>query len=100
MTQTLFNTPNLPYEAQKGKIRQFYRNGSNLTNSLALSATNDKGGVNMSIASTKSNGITPNNTFDRKTVNLGFAYDLSQKFSFRGNINYSNELNENPPIVS
>jgi TonB-linked SusC/RagA family outer membrane protein len=100
MTQTLFNTPGIPYEAQRGVIREFYRNGSNLTNTLALSASNDKGGINMSVASMKSNGITPNNTFDRKTVNLGFAYDLSNKISFRGNINYSNEFNQNPPIVS
>jgi TonB-linked SusC/RagA family outer membrane protein len=100
MTQTLFNTPNIPYEAQRGIIRDFYRNGSNLTNSLALSASNEKGGMNLSVASTKANGITPNNTFDRKTVNLGFAYDLSSRISFRGNVNYSNEFNENPPVVS
>jgi len=100
MTQTLFNTPGIPYEAQNDVIREFYRNGSNMTNSIALSAMNDKGGMNLSVASTKSNGITPNNTFDRKTINLGFSYDLSNKVSFRGNINYSNEYNKNPPVVS
>ncbi|HMJ68992.1 MAG TPA: SusC/RagA family TonB-linked outer membrane protein [Cyclobacteriaceae bacterium] len=100
MTQTLFNTPGIPYEAQNGILKKFYRNGTNMTNTVAISAGGDKGGMNLSIASTKSDGITPNNSFDRKTVNLGFSYDLSQKVSVRGNVNYSNEYNKNPPVVS
>jgi outer membrane receptor protein involved in Fe transport len=47
-----------------------------------------------------SKGITPNNTYKRNTVNLGFNYDLSEKLSFKGNINYSNEQNTNPPVVA
>jgi outer membrane receptor protein involved in Fe transport len=100
MTQTLFNTAGIPYEAQKGVLNKFYRNGTNMTNTVAISGTSEKGGINLSVANTKSTGITPNNSFERKTVNLGFAYDLSSKLSFRGNVNYSNELNQNPPVVS
>lgn len=100
MTQTLFNTTGIPYEAQKGIIKKFYRNGQNLTNTVSVSAGNDKGGMNISLGSTKTDGITPNNSFDRKTVNLGFAYDLSSKVSVRGSVNYSSEVNKNPPVVS
>ncbi len=100
MTQVLFNNIVTPYTAQKGIINQFYRHGQNLTNTVSLSSTGDKGGLNLSVSELKSNGITPNNTFDRKTVNLGFAYDLNEKLSFKGNINYSNEYNQNPPVVS
>ena len=46
-----------------------------------------------------SEGIVPNNTFTRKTINLGYGYDLSDKLSFKGNINYSHEYNKNPPNV-
>lgn len=100
MTQTLFNTSGIPYEAQKGILNKFYRNGSNLTNTISISAGGEKGGMNLSIGSTKADGITPNNSFDRKTVNLGYSYDLSSKWSVRGNINYSFEKNMNPPVVS
>lgn len=100
MTQTLFNTPGLPYEAQKGILKQFYRNGQNLTNTVSIATGNDKGGMNLSIASMKADGITPNNSFDRKTINLGFSYDLSDKWTVRGNANYSFEKNKNPPVVS
>jgi outer membrane receptor protein involved in Fe transport len=47
----------------------------------------------------ESKGIVPNNRFNRRTVNLGFSYDLSDKFTFAGNVNYSNEYNKNPPNV-
>ncbi len=100
MTQLLFADVVVPYVAQKGIINQFYRNGQNLTNSVSLSANSDKGGMNVSFANLTSKGITPNNEYTRKTVNLGFGYDLSDKLSIKGNINYSNELNENPPVVS
>jgi TonB-linked SusC/RagA family outer membrane protein len=100
MTQTLFNTPNIPYEAQKSVIKKFYRNGQNMTNTVSITAGNDKGGINVSVGSTKATGITPNNSFDRKTVNMGFTYDLSDKVNVRGSVNYSNEYNKNPPVVS
>jgi len=100
MTQVLFNGLTVPYVAQKGILNQFYRHGQNFTNTISLSSTGEKGGINLSIANMDSKGIVPNNTFNRKTINLGFTYDLSEKFSFRGNINYSNEENKNPPNIA
>ncbi len=100
MTQLLYNNVVVPYEAQKGILKDFYRNGQNLTNSIALSTNTAKGGMNLSFSNMNSEGITPNNSYTRKTINLGFGYDLSEKLSFKGNINYSNEYNKNPPVVS
>ena len=42
----------------------------------------------------------PNNKFNRKSLNLGFNYNLSEKLSFGGNINYSREINTNPPNIA
>lgn len=99
MTQVLFNNITVPYEPQKGIINEFFRNGQNFTNTITLSANDENGGMNLSLANMTSDGIVPNNTFKRNTVNLGFTYDLTEKLSFHGNINYSNEHNENPPNV-
>ena len=99
MTQTLFNGLTVPYEPQKGIINDFFRNGHNLTNTVSLSANSDKGGMNLSLANMTSDGIVPNNSFKRNTINIGFNYDLTEKFSFQGNMNYSNEENTNPPNV-
>ncbi len=99
MRQVLFNGLDLPYEPQRGIIKKFYRNGQNMTNTISLSANGEKGGLNLSLGNMDSKGITPNNKFNRRTINLGFSYDLSDKLSFAGNVNYSNEYNKNPPNV-
>ena len=100
MTQVLFDGVTVPYEPQYNRIRKFYRNGDNFSNTVSISSTSEKGGLNLSIANMDSRGIVPNNSFNRKTINLGFAYDLSKKLSFAGNINYSNEYNKNPPNIA
>ncbi|WP_416865726.1 MAG: SusC/RagA family TonB-linked outer membrane protein [Imperialibacter sp.] len=99
MTHVLFDGLTVPYEPQRGRLKDFYRNGQNLTNTVSLAANSDRGGLNLSFANMNSQGIVPNNTYERKTINLGFGYDLSDKLSFKGNINYSNEYNKNPPNV-
>ena len=100
MTQVLFDGVTVPYEPVYNRIRKFFRNGSNFTNTISLATLSDKGGMNLSISNTDNKGIVPNNSFNRKTINFGFAYDLSKKISFAGNINYSNEYNKNPPNVA
>ncbi len=100
MTHTLFNTPNIPYVAQGSRIKEFYRNGQNLTNTVTLSTGNEKGGIHLSLTNSDNKGIMPNNKFNRKGINLGFSYNLTEKFSFTGNVNYTNEKNTNPPNIA
>ncbi|WP_298356248.1 SusC/RagA family TonB-linked outer membrane protein [Runella sp.] len=100
MTHILFDGVTVPYEPVYNRIRKFYRNGSNFTNTVSLATNSDKGGLNLSISNMDSKGIVPNNSFNRKTINFGFAYDLSKKISFAGNINYSKEYNKNPPNIA
>ncbi len=100
MTQVLFNNLTLPYEPQGSRIKEFYRHGQNISNTVTLSAGGDKGGMYMSLNNTSNDGIVPNNTFNRKSINLGFSYNLSEKLSFGGNINYSREDNKNPPNIA
>jgi TonB-linked SusC/RagA family outer membrane protein len=99
MTQTLYNGLVVPYVPQRGIINDFFRNGQNLTNSVTLASSSEKGGMSLSFSDLSSKGIVPNNTFNRKTINMGFGYDLSKKFSYKGNINYSQEKNTNPPNI-
>lgn len=99
MTQILFDGVEVPYVPQRNIIKKFFRNGQNLTNTITLSSGSDKGGFNLSLSNLDSKGIVPNNSFKRRTVNLGFEHKLSEKLSFTGNINYSNEYNKNAPNV-
>ncbi|REG83113.1 TonB-linked SusC/RagA family outer membrane protein [Algoriphagus antarcticus] len=99
MTQMLFNGVTVPYVPVRGIINDFFRNGQNVTNSVTLATSGEKGGMSLSFSDLSSKGIVPNNTYNRKTINLGFAYDLSSKLSFTGNFNYSNEENTNAPNI-
>lgn len=100
MTHILYNNLTVPYEPQGSRIKAFYRHGQNLSNTVSLGTGNEKGGIHLSLNNTDNKGILPNNTFNRKTMNLGFSYNLSDKFSFSGNVNYSRENNKNPPNIA
>ncbi|WP_338868149.1 SusC/RagA family TonB-linked outer membrane protein [Spirosoma sp. SC4-14] len=100
MTQVLFGGVTVPYEPVRNRINKFYRNGSTWTNSISVSSGTEKGGFNLSVSNTDNKGITPNNTFNRKTINLGFSYNLSSKLTVTGTMNYSNEYNKNPPQIA
>jgi len=100
MTHTLFNTTGIPYVAQGSRIKEFYRTGKNFANTITLSSGSDKGGIYLSLAGVTNDGILSNNTFNRKGINLGFTQNISKKFSFQGNVNYTNEKNTNPPNIA
>ena len=100
MTHILFNNLTVPYVAQGSRIKEFYRHGQNLAHTVTLANNTEKGGVYMSLSSSNNTGIVPNNTFDRKGINLGFTQNLSDKLSFGGNLNYTHEVNSNPPNIA
>lgn len=99
-TQVLFNNLTVPYEWQGSRIKEFYRHGQNIANTIAFESSNDKGGLRLSLNNTENKGIMPNNSFNRKTMNLGFSYELTERFTVAGNVNYSREINKNPPNIT
>lgn len=100
MKYTLFQDPNVPYVAQGSRIKEFYRNAQNITHTATFSTATDKGGIYLSLTSAGNQGIVPNNTFDRKGINIGFTQNLTDKFIVAGNVNYTREVNKNPPSIA
>ncbi|QJD81442.1 SusC/RagA family TonB-linked outer membrane protein [Spirosoma rhododendri] len=99
-SQVLFGGISLPYQPVRNRINTFYRDGYSWTNSVSLSSGSDKGGFSLSLSNLTNNGITRNNTYGRKTINLGFSYNLSPQLTVTGTVNYANELNNNPPQIA
>ncbi len=99
-TQVLFGGVTVPYQPVKDRISKFFRTGMTWTNSVAVSSSSEKGGFNLSVSNTDNKGIVSNNTFTRKTINLGFSYNISPKLNVSGSMNYSNEYNKNPPQIA
>jgi TonB-linked SusC/RagA family outer membrane protein len=100
MTHILYNNLTVPYEPQGSRIEEFFRNGQNLNNTVTMETAGNNGGLYMSLSNSDNKGIVPNNSFNRKGINLGFNYNLSDKFSFDGNLNYSMEKIKNPPNIA
>ena len=99
MTQILFDGVEVPYEPVYDRVRKFYEIGTNLSNTLALSNSTEKGGFNLSYANTQNKSIVPNSNFKRNTINLGFDQAVTEKLRVQGVINYSKEENTNPAQV-
>jgi len=100
MTHTLFNNITVPYEYQGNVIDNYYRTGTNMTNTISVASGGPNGGMNLSVANLQSNAILPGSGYDRNTINLGFTQNLGKKLTVTGNINYSNEYRKNPPNVA
>ncbi len=100
MTQTLFNNKTYPYEPVRNRVRQFYRVGTNFTNTVTVANSGANGGFSLSFGNTDNKGIMENNTFNRKVINLGFTQNITSKLTATGNINYSKENNINPPQLN
>lgn len=100
MTQVLFDNKTYPYEPVYNRVRQFYRVGTNFTNTVTVANNGPNGGFSLSFGNTDNKGIMENNTFNRKVINLGFSQNITSKLTATGNINYSKENNVNPPQLN
>lgn len=88
-----------PYSPNKNRVKDFYEQALNLTNSIAFSGGNDKGNFRLSYSDTDAEGIVPESSFTKRTLNIGLNYNLTSKLSVQVNTNYSNEFNKNPPQI-
>jgi TonB-linked SusC/RagA family outer membrane protein len=100
MTQVLFDNKTYPYEPVYNRVKQFYRVGTNFTNTVTVANNGANGGFSLSFGNTDSKGIMENNTFNRKVINLGFTQNITNRLTASGNINYSKENNINPPQLN
>jgi len=94
-----FDGSTQPYSPNKNRIKDFYRTGYNLTNSVALTGQNDKGNFRLSFANTDAEAIVPNSDYHKKILNFGLNYKFIPQLTLQLNFNYSNEFNHNPPQI-
>ncbi|GAB4414069.1 MAG: SusC/RagA family TonB-linked outer membrane protein [Bacteroidia bacterium] len=88
-----------PYEPVLGRINKFYETGYTFTNTASISSGSEKGSVFLSFSNLNNKGIMPEHTYARRSLNTGINYNLTPKLSLISNINYSNEVTDNPPQV-
>jgi TonB-linked SusC/RagA family outer membrane protein len=88
-----------PYEPHRNRIKDFFRNGTTFSNTIAFSGGNNTGSFRASFSNLDAKGISPNNDYHKKIANIGVNQKLSDGLNLNVNVNYTNEVNNNPPQV-
>lgn len=76
----------------------FFRKGVVSNTSLNLAGGTDKLGYNVSVAYTNEEGYTPGNDLKRLNIATGFNASVTDKFSIKASMLYSNTDNQTPPL--
>lgn len=80
-------------------VRNFYDNGMNISNTLAISGSGDKTSARLSIGQTTNRGIIPNSKFNKQTVVLNVNSKVTDYLSFDGKISYLRDEGNNRPML-
>lgn len=85
------------YSAQPDNIRDFFRNGTSLNNSIGISGGTEKVQTYLSYTNNKVQGIIPGNDLMRHNVNLRLTNQISKRFSTDAKVTYFSQDIENRP---
>ncbi len=96
-----FDGNQYPYQAAEENWLDFYRTGTNVTNTLAVSKGLGKdGSFRMSISDVRSKAIVPNSDVDRLSINLNVDQNITDKLNISAMINYIDQQSTNIPFLS
>ena len=98
---TQFDGVQRPYSPvyAKDNIKNFYRNSSNLVNTLSFSGGSDRITYRLSLSDLQSHAIVKGSGYNRQTANVAVKAALSEKFSFDTQIQYNYDRGTNRPGV-
>ncbi|MEX1239288.1 MAG: SusC/RagA family TonB-linked outer membrane protein [Cyclobacteriaceae bacterium] len=87
-TFTAYNGEQRRYSAEPDNIKDFFRTGVSLNNSIGVSGGTEKMQTYLSYTNNSVQGIMPRNDMNRHTMNLRLTNQVSKKFSTDGKITY------------
>ena len=85
------------YSAQPDNIKDFFRTGTSINNSIGLSGGTENMQTYFSYTHNKIEGIVPRNDLMRHTVNLRISNQIGTRFSTDAKVTYINQDIENRP---
>ncbi len=95
-----FDGNSYAYSAVKDNIKNFYRSGPSLTNTIALSKGGESGAFRLSFSNLDNNSIIRNSGLKRNTINLNIDQSITSKLSVKLVANYIDEQYKNRPNLS
>lgn len=95
-----FDGVSRPYVAQKNNVKNFYRDGSTWTNTIALNKTFDGGSIRFSANNLTNKSIVPNSGLNRQSFNFVGTFDPIKRLTVDVRTNYILEQAKNRPMLS
>jgi TonB-linked SusC/RagA family outer membrane protein len=89
-----------PYSAVKNNLSEFYNTGTSITNSAAVSGSNEKTSWRISGSDLNYHGIMPWNYLERDNIAVNVSSELSKRLIIQANAKYVNEKNHDRAILS
>ena len=91
-------TEAIPYVAQpRENVRNFFDTGITFSNNVALTSSNDKSSMRLSVGDISTTGIVPNHKIGKKSVTFGGNTEINDIVSFTGKISYIRTEGEQRP---
>lgn len=85
------------YTAQPDNIRDFFRTGKSINNSIGISGGSEKMQTYVSYTNNSIEGIIPKNNLLRHTINLRATNQISKRFSTDAKVTYISQVIKNRP---
>ena len=85
------------YSAQPNNIKDFFRTGTSVNNSIGITGGSDKSQTYLSYTNNYIQGIIPKNNLLRNTINLRFSNQVSKRFSTDAKVTYISQDIKNRP---
>ncbi|UZD24055.1 SusC/RagA family TonB-linked outer membrane protein [Algoriphagus halophytocola] len=96
-----FDGNQYPYSPTSDGYINFYRTGTNFTNTVSLSkGLGEDGSFRMSVSNLDAKSIVPSSGVDRLTINLNVEQNITDKLSVTAMINYIDQKSTNVPNLS
>lgn len=86
-----------PYTAQPDNVKDFFRTGSNLVNTLAFEGGNEQSTFRFSYSNTQTNSILENSDLRRHNFNLRASSKLSDRLTIDSKVTYFQQEAQNRP---
>jgi TonB-linked SusC/RagA family outer membrane protein len=90
----------IPLVAQpKNNVRNFFNTGVTYSNNLAVTSSNDKTSMRLSVGSIKTSGIVPNEEISNKSVSFNGSTRVNDILSFEAKVNYIRTEGDQRPLT-
>ncbi|MEN9908413.1 MAG: hypothetical protein RLZZ540_1562 [Bacteroidota bacterium] len=81
--------PTVPYTAKPNNVKDLFRTGLVVDNTLGFNYTGQDGSFNTTISNLNQDGYIPYNSYDRTSISIGGNFNLSDKFTVGANMSFS-----------